>query len=201
MEKLTEGTDSEEEDVLKGNEEGEGRGHCQRRSCRQDWQDETSQEVNGTGSNFLSRHAVYSTNCSSEKVMPKPAAVMFDKPLNDYAFMMLITTFICFMLVRLRCWLPKRKKLRGDSRETGFLQEKDDSIEILTKSKIKKAQNKKGSLSKKGISPKKGTSLWGNGRKPKRLKEPFKVKNVPRQNKNRLTLRLSHPSPLKNAGI
>ena len=56
---------------------------------------------------------MYSTKSSSEKVMPKQAAVVFDKLSNDYSAMMFITIFICFMLVRLLCWLPKRKKAKG----------------------------------------------------------------------------------------
>ena len=58
---------------------------------------------------MTSTHAVYSTKCSSGKLKSKPAAVMFDKPLNDYAVMMFTTTFICLMLARLLCWFPKKK--------------------------------------------------------------------------------------------
>ena len=68
---------------------------------------------------------------------------MFDKPVYEYSVMMFITIVFYLTLVRLLCWLPKRKKIRGGSKGTGFLREKEHSTESLIKRKTKKAKQTK----------------------------------------------------------
>ena len=72
-----------------------------------------------------------------EKLMPKPVAVGSDAPVIDEFAKTLFTILICFMLVRLLCWLPQRKKLKGVSEGMGGDRKDNHNSETPFKSKSK----------------------------------------------------------------